>query len=519
MRIFKPNMTSLGYALFLAINATGVWGGVFPFLPIGFQTSRIIFFFFLSQSLVFTFIFFASALGVYFLPGLTRRFLVIGVGLPYLFGWVCLIAAMYINTMTLPFTIAGGILLGSGSAGFYMLWQRLFSSQDPTTGNHDLILGTLYSAVIYLSLYIIPRAVTTYLIPTVFLPLFGLCIVLKSRGIDSHQPMFEDIPRRHPQVYRHVITTYWRSAFSMGVMGFCCGIMRALAIDDPQIGSLVNIMSMGGSFLAAATLLLLWQVKNLKINVVSVYRFFFPFLITAFLLIPMLGNAFSSWFAGFLYAFFSCAIMLMMIQCAQASRDQGINPVFIYGFFGGVVYMLHDFGYLSATLISQTTIAGIAPNTTLSLVALYLLGFMYFIGLGGFKQIGAPGAVDPNDIEFIALQVPTENRERHGTVPVELPAPIIKPSPQRYRDRVSKQCAAIQRRYRLSARETEVMELIARSNSVPMIAEELVVSENTVRTHSKRIYTKLGIHKKQELVNLIEEFDTDSILSLPEDRR
>ena len=39
--IMKPNITSLGYGLFLAINAAGVWGGVFPFLPMEFQTTEI----------------------------------------------------------------------------------------------------------------------------------------------------------------------------------------------------------------------------------------------------------------------------------------------------------------------------------------------------------------------------------------------------------------------------------------------------------------------------------------------
>lgn len=41
--IMKPNITSLGYGLFLAINAAGVWGGVFPFLPMEFQTTEIVF--------------------------------------------------------------------------------------------------------------------------------------------------------------------------------------------------------------------------------------------------------------------------------------------------------------------------------------------------------------------------------------------------------------------------------------------------------------------------------------------
>ena len=51
------------------------------------------------------------------------------------------------------------------------------------------------------------------------------------------------------------------------------------------------------------------------------------------------------------------------------------------------------------------------------------------------------------------------------------------------------------------------MELIARGNTVARIAEQLVVSENTIRTHSKRIYAKLDIHKKQELVVLLETFN------------
>ena len=46
--IMKPNIPSLGYGLFLAINAAGVWGGVFPFLPMEFQTTEIVFWFFLA---------------------------------------------------------------------------------------------------------------------------------------------------------------------------------------------------------------------------------------------------------------------------------------------------------------------------------------------------------------------------------------------------------------------------------------------------------------------------------------
>ncbi len=536
--ILKPNVTSLGYGLFIAINAAGVWGGVFPFLPMEFQTPQIVFWFFLAQSLVFSFSYFASALGVYFFPGPTRTFIVRLATMPYLLGWCCLIAAIYLDGYKLPLVVAGGALLGLGSAGFYMLWQRVFASQDSDSGNRDLILGTAWGALLYFSLYLIPQAVTAFLIPLVFLPLFGLTIALKSRQIDREQSMFQDIPREHPRVYKRVIEDYWRSALCVGALGFCTGIMRALAIGEPSVGSLVNVLSMGGSLTAAVVLLVLWQFKNLRVNVVGAYRIFFPFVITSFLLLPFFPVEYQRWLAAVLYAVYSVAIMLMMIQCAQASRDRGINPVFIYGFFAGIVYVLHDVGFAGGTFAEQIMVTGITPIAVIALVAVYLLGLMYFVGQGGFKRIlrhAGEGAQHEAaaSIELVALR-PRDEKMRPvdaspaSNEPADSSAATPDPPKKRraaraespktsadaapvYQDRISKQAALLQQHYRLSAREAEVMELIARGNTVARIAEELIVSENTIRTHSKRIYAKLAIHKKQELLDLIESFDPNDL--------
>lgn len=204
MASLKPNTEVWGYALFLAINAAGVWGGVFPFLPASFQTPDIMFWFFVSQSMVFALSYLASVLGVYFVPGPTRRFLVPAAAAPYFLGWVALFVGIYLPQSALAMAIVGGALLGVGTAGFYMLWQRLFASQDSDSGNHNLILGTAYGAVLYFALYAIPVAVTAFLIPTVFMPLFALCIVLQSRTIDLDQPMFQEKPRSHPKIYERL---------------------------------------------------------------------------------------------------------------------------------------------------------------------------------------------------------------------------------------------------------------------------------------------------------------------------
>lgn len=160
--------------------------------------------------------------------------------IPYLY---CLIAAIYFERASLPLVIVGGAFLGLGSAGFYMLWQRLFASFDSDRGNLDLIRGTVYGAIMY----------------------FGL------------------------------------------------------------------------------------------------YRVAFPFVIASFLLLPFSSLEYARWQAAILYAVYSVVIMLMMIQCAQASRDRGINPVFIYGFFGGIVYTLHDVGFLQVPSPNRSVFGASTP--------------------------------------------------------------------------------------------------------------------------------------------------------------
>lgn len=58
-------------------------------------------------------------------------------------------------------------------------------------------------------------------------------------------------------------------------------------------------------------------------------------------------------------------------------------------------------------------------------------------------------------------------------------------------------------RFGVSAREREILELFASGRSANWIAEELVISKNTVRSHIRSIYTKLDVHTRQELLDFL----------------
>ena len=59
----------------------------------------------------------------------------------------------------------------------------------------------------------------------------------------------------------------------------------------------------------------------------------------------------------------------------------------------------------------------------------------------------------------------------------------------------------------LTERELEVMKLLGTDLSGPEIARELSVSLNTVRTHTKNIYSKLGANNRRTAVRRAEELD------------
>jgi LuxR family maltose regulon positive regulatory protein len=59
----------------------------------------------------------------------------------------------------------------------------------------------------------------------------------------------------------------------------------------------------------------------------------------------------------------------------------------------------------------------------------------------------------------------------------------------------------------LSEREVEVLRLLATELSGPQIARELVVSLNTVRTHTKSIYAKLAVNSRREAIRRGAELD------------
>ena len=506
---------SFGFALFLTINATQVWGGVFPFLPMSFQTESVTLGFYLAQSIAFVAAFAAGALEAYWFPQAARKMNVAIATTLVAVGSVLVIAAMYSSEFTLVLVYSGGVLLGIGTAAFFMLWQRYFSSIDARDCNMQLMLGTALSAPIYFALHAVPIALTAFLVPAVLLPISALCLSLAVRTMVFEQAMFEDIPRDNPSVYSQLLRDSWRSAVCVAALGLACGLARGVALRDPSVGAVVNVCAMLGSLSAAIILLWLSRTKSVSFDMNTTFRIVFPFVVTGMLLFPLFRGMGIYLFSGMTYMALSIIVLVMMMICAQVSRDRGTSPVFVYGFFAACAYAPQGAGFLLGWNAEGDTVLGVEQTAFFAVVAMYVLGIALLL-------VSIPRS-DLHRSRSLQVELIKPARTRAEATPDAADAPKAGSAKKRrgprrqdddgveYKDRTSKQVAVAKDAYALSTREAEVMNLLARGHTVSSIAESLFISENTVRTHSKHIYAKMDVHSKFELMERLEQVDLSAL--------
>lgn len=70
-------------------------------------------------------------------------------------------------------------------------------------------------------------------------------------------------------------------------------------------------------------------------------------------------------------------------------------------------------------------------------------------------------------------------------------------------DPVGRACASLAASHGLTPREEQIFALLAQGRSQTYIRDTLFLSKNTVGTHVRHVYAKLGIHSKQELIDLV----------------
>ena len=160
------------------------------------------------------------------------------------------------------------------------------------------------------------------------------------------------------------------------------------------------------------------------------------------------------------------------------------------------------------------TLSDIARHSSMNPVIIFSVGWSCYslpFFLGSMASLASGESIaDPASLAFVLYAVSLvaafclEQRDRD----IALIFSDLKQRPAEPSDfaEIDKRCALIAERYLLTERELEVMQHLCKGRSKAYIAEALFVTENTIKGHTKRIYSKLDVHSRKELQQVVDMY-------------
>lgn len=372
-----------------------------------------------------------------------------------------------------------GASFGWGSGAMLCTLQEIVASQKVFTAGIVVFAAAGVSALLFFSAEWLPASISPWVLLVFSAPVSALLAVSMRRRLAAH-PMFEVDPSQKQDRCRAAVEELWRPLMCVGFSGIVVGIARAGSVTADGLLGQTNVSNMVGLLVASVALLATWRLLYERVTLTRLYQILFPLTATAFLVLPLLEGSFRQIVLSLVFLVFSITCSLMVVSCARTARNQSLPPVLVYGLFAGVVYACLLVGSLVGLFVGAGQDVGLAELAVLALVAVYVLSLL--------------------------MLAPHNKRKREADAPVVQTAQLA--GRGEFGDAVSERCAAVVHRYDLSRREAEVLDLLARGRDVPYVAEELVISKNTVRSHAKKIFLKTGVHSRQELIDLVESIET-----------
>lgn len=502
----EPNMRllslALTYGLYLSCMSIVTWGGYCHFL-FGFIEERLFLYEHFTRELALAFCLISAGISAYLQPEEHRlRQPIVALAFFIMGGMLVLVQQFAITddpsqTFFAQFSlILAGFCFGWASGIICCSLQEVLSSLNLYEAGFVVFGAAGFSAVPYFLLDIIPATPLKQIIyffiviPTMAALVHFLCENRTKHNLRldlkfSPKPTFEQAS--------NAIAETWKPLLCICASAFVVGIFRAQATANPQAMLVSNNTYMLAMAIASIVLLVSWSQVYRRLHLSKLHTFLFPITATAFLALPLLSKSLQE--LAMFIAFWSYAIMscLLIVSSIRTTRVYSLHPVLVYGLLYGIVTIASVAGSVVGMLYRYIGVASSGDLAFVALVAIYLLSLTMNI-----HRTQEP-KVKPHEDAHMSKRVDTVLTALTG------PSHETTLAETQQREDFEARCAYIIEHYKLSRREADVMSLLVRGRDVPYIAEELVISKNTVRTHKKNIFSKTGVHSSQELIDLVDE--------------
>lgn len=411
----------------------------------------------------------------------------------------------------------------AASTTLSLCWVELFAVERPSEAIAHIGLGTIVSVIGRYAFSAIDHQTALMAATALASICAALCLIAarrllpRSLGDEAVLPA----PTQSKQPEREAVNELGDTLLAFcaleGVVGLVNSFMFAAAIDF-EGSPFVSNTAMAA---AAALFVLVTLVAQRIPRATTIFRIIFPIISAMVVFVPLLSEGYSRAFSTILLLSYDFMAIFITYQVAYLSNKHRVSSYSMLGLSTACANASLLVALIIGTIFGHGDAQEVPDSMrfmVLSCAVIYMLSMVLVFFSRNRKKAQSTQSIreneqieahaplasdDANENELAALQdvAGSDKNISPNAYPEELSEATDRLA---YIDPIELTCDRLAREYHLTERETEVLAQLARGRTNTYIAEDLMISPTTVRGHIRNIYSKLDVHKRQELIDLFQ---------------
>ncbi len=362
-----------------------------------------------------------------------------------------------------PFAFAAWLIIGIGLGCLLALWSELLVSFVKGFTSKAIAFSACIGALLYFAMSSLPA-----LVGICFLCIASPISLALLRLLEKETPAAPFVPRAEC-IRRHRLTKPIDALNTLygAVFGLAIFMLSRAEPSLPLYGGIALAIAAGALFMMP-----FFSKNTDKMMHGMVQKILFPILVIGLMPLPFVDGILQVFCMLVILMGYICLTLVNLDSLYCLVKKYKVTSFYLVGRGHSPILVGVSLGYLIGYMAAFTNVVG---DMSLAFASLALVVLM---------------SVFVTTIDFD----PDHLREEHEDAG----------HPHADKGRWKTKCAAIAEAHDLSAREIEVFNLLAKGRGTTYIQDKLYISPHTVKSHTYKIYRKLGVNSREELLTLVE---------------
>lgn len=398
--------------------------------------------------------------------------------------------------------VLAALLSGVGTSMLALLAARLYAELD----TRRIVLTSCFSLIVGVLIYAFSTMCAAYFAAGFIL---GVAAVIPAVGIALASLGTVQSRILQDEASLALSPAFWRITLFCGMLVFVMSGVRAYYPQLIDTGDFSASRGMVASGLIACSALIACFAAAQKKSSDFVRFFYLLLVLPVAALAPIAIQGPGSYVSGAVGGVINGVVsMAAWALFASISSRSGMSAIRVFGFGFGTLTLTMPAGFVGGAVFGELISERFTTAVGLVFLGVFIVAALFLARERNLQECMMPTSAILSELEtFTEADVSPTTPAEQAFPPTADDEEEADPSADTGTPRMGKfrlRCLEVAEEYGLSARETEVFMLLARRMEAKAIADELFVSFNTVRTHIKNIYAKLGVHNRREMQDLLD---------------